>query len=97
MCVRVALHSSLRVALVLFVGLALLPVPCISILVSAMGQGQSQDHRSAPPRPGKPEGALPDLEDVQNESHVEREPPPACLEPPVKEPPPCRRTPPASP
>ena len=73
MCFRVALHSSLRIALVLFVGLALLPVPCLSILVSAMGQGQSQ--RSVPPRPGKPEGTFPNVEDMQNESGIEREPP----------------------
>ena len=53
---RRALHSSLRIALVLLVGLALLPVPCVSMLVSAMGQGQSHNHRppNVPPRPGKP-------------------------------------------
>ncbi len=78
MCFRVALHSSLRIALVLFVGLALLPVPCVPILVSAIGQGQSQDHshrNGSPPRPGKPEGAFPNVEDMQNESLIEREPP----------------------
>ena len=77
MCCRVALRSSLRLALVLFVGLALLPVPCVSMLVSAMGQGPSQDHgqRHPPPRPGKPEGEFPKLEDMQRESRMEREPP----------------------
>ena len=78
MCFRVALRSSLRIALVLFIGLALLQVPFISILVSAMGQGQSDGHsrrNGPPPRPGKPEGTFPNLEDVQNESLIEREPP----------------------
>jgi YD repeat-containing protein len=76
MCSGRALHSSLRIALVFFVGIALLPVPCVSILVSAMGQGQSQDHSHAnpPPRPGKPEGAFPNVEDMRNESSIEREP-----------------------
>ena len=35
MCIRVAL----RIALVLFICLALLPVPCVSMLVSALAQG----------------------------------------------------------
>jgi hypothetical protein len=59
MCVRVALHSSLRLGFVVFIGIALLPVPCLSILVSALAQGQSQGHSQrtgSPPRPGKPEG-----------------------------------------
>ena len=41
MCFRVARSSLLRIALVLFVGLALLPVPCLSMLVSALAQEQS--------------------------------------------------------
>jgi hypothetical protein len=40
MCFRVALYSSLRIALVLFVGIALLPVPCVSVLVSALARGR---------------------------------------------------------
>ena len=77
MCARVALRSSLRIGFVLFIGIALLPAPYVSILVSAVGQGQSQDRgqRTAPPRPGKPEGAFPNLDDVKNESLIEREPP----------------------
>src|SRR5215213_11824517 len=74
MCRRVALRSSLRITLVLLIGIALLPAPCVSMLVSAVGQGRGP--RSAPPpRPGKPEGAFPDLDDVKNESSIEREPP----------------------
>ena len=77
MCRRVALRSSLRITLVLFIGVALLPAPCVSLLVSAMGQGQGQGRgpKMPPPRPGKPEGSLPDLDDVKNESSIEREPP----------------------
>src|SRR6476620_7636748 len=78
MCFRVALHSSLRIALVVFVGLALTPTPCVSMLVSALAQGQGQGHsqrNGPPPRPGKPEGTFPNLEDVQSESLIEREPP----------------------
>src|SRR5215213_8443741 len=74
MCRRVALRSSLRITLVLLIGIALLPAPCVSMLVSAVGQGRGP--RSAPPpRPGKPEGAFPDLDDVKNESSIERESP----------------------
>ena len=40
MCPRVSLRSSLRITLVLFIGIALLPAPCVSILVSAVGQGR---------------------------------------------------------
>src|SRR6185369_11944014 len=72
------LHPSLRVAFVFFVGIALLPVPCVSMLVSALAQGQSQGHsqrNGPPPRPGKPEGAFPNIEDIQGESLIEREPP----------------------
>src|SRR5262245_45126580 len=76
MCFRVASYFSLRIAIVLLIGIALLLVPCVSILVSAMGQGQSQGHRrDPPPRPGKPEGTFPNLEDMQSESGIEREPP----------------------
>ena len=77
MCARVALRSSLRIGLISLLGIALLPAPFVSILVSAVGQGQGQDRgrRTAPPRPGKPEGTFPDLDEVQNESRLEREPP----------------------
>lgn len=71
---RVALRSSLRITLALLIGIALLPAPCVSMLVSAMGQGRSP-RTEPPPRPGKPEGAFPDLDDVKNQSSIEREPP----------------------
>src|SRR6185369_4442206 len=73
---RVSLRSSLRIVFILLIGVALLPAPCVSLIVGAMGQGQSPERaRTPPPRPGKPEGTLPDLEDVKNESSLEREPP----------------------
>ncbi len=77
MCRRVALRSLLQIALVLLIGVALLPVPCVSIIVSALGQGKNQgaNRRVVPPRPGKPEGTFPDLDEVKNESSIEREPP----------------------
>src|ERR1044072_3084945 len=76
MCRCIALRSSLRITLVLLIGVALLPAPCVSMLVSAMGQGQRRGPQTGPsPRPGKPEGALPDLDDVKREAAIEREPP----------------------
>jgi hypothetical protein len=50
MCPRVVLRSSLRIVLVLLIGIALLPAPFVSLLVSAMGQGQSERRPSPPPR-----------------------------------------------
>src|SRR4051794_37093818 len=38
-------------------------------------QGQSVEHRAGKPRREKPEGTLPDLEEVQRESQDEREGP----------------------
>jgi YD repeat-containing protein len=73
MCRRVGLRSSLRIALLCSIGIALLAAPCVSMFVSAMGQGRGP--RTPPPRPGKPEGTFPDLAEVKNESLIEREPP----------------------
>src|SRR6185503_7654030 len=44
-------------------------------LVSEAAQGQSED-RKGKPRPGRPEGVLPNLEEVRNRSEVEPEAPP---------------------
>ncbi|HEX6045518.1 MAG TPA: DUF4214 domain-containing protein, partial [Pyrinomonadaceae bacterium] len=54
---------------------------CISLLFSAnpwfWSQAQNQrPKREGRPKPGKPEGEFPDLEEVQRESNVEREPAP---------------------
>src|SRR5689334_4345845 len=65
----------LRVVLALTICLALLPVMDISLLVGSRAQGQSQSAgRAGQPRPGKPEGTLPDLDEIKNESHIQREP-----------------------
>ena len=80
---RRSLHSSLRIALASFVALALLPSSYVSIIVSALAQGQSQGHsrgNGPPPRPGKPEGAFPNVEEIQSESLIEREPPPPLFD-----------------
>ena len=64
--------SSLRFALALTI--------CLSIVFSNpwfWTQAQSpRPKREGHPRPGRPEGVFPDLEDVQQESNVEREPAP---------------------
>ena len=72
---RAAQHFSLRTAIALTICIALLPLPGISPLVSGAAQGQGQG-RKGKPKPGKPEGMLPDLEEVKNESQHEREPAP---------------------
>src|SRR5690349_22192506 len=72
----VARRSSSRRLLVLMICVALLPLADLSLLVRSEAQGQSPG-RGARPRPGKPEGDLPDLEEVKSESFIEREPPAA--------------------
>jgi len=69
-----ALHSAIRIALALIVSAALLPFPCISLIRSAIAQGQKAEHLPRP-GPGKPEGTLPNLDELRNESKLEREPP----------------------
>lgn len=72
----VARHSAVRIVLALMICASLLLVPNAPLVdnsASAQGQNQSSN-REGRPRPGKPEGSLPDLEEVQNESHLEREP-----------------------
>lgn len=69
----VARCSSLRILLALTVCLALLPLADVALLVRGRAQGLSQG--AGHPRRGKPEGILPDLENVKNESQEEREAP----------------------
>ena|SRR5689334_19384758 len=71
----VARRSSLRFLLVWLICVALLPLADFSVLIRSEAQGQSQ--RVGHPRRDKPEGLLPDLEDVKNESSIKREPLPA--------------------
>src|SRR5215217_812721 len=74
MCRRVALRSSLRIALALVIGVALVPAPCVLMLVSAVGQERGS-RTQPPPRPGRPEGVFPNLDDVKHEASFKREPP----------------------
>lgn len=71
----VTLCSSLRTFLALTICLALLPLADLSLLVRSRAQGVSP--RAGHARRGKPEGALPDLEDVKNEAQYERQAPAA--------------------
>src|SRR5215210_5010929 len=73
----VAQNSTLRIAISLTICVALLPLASIEPLVSEAARDQSDtDRQKGKPKPGKPEGALPDLDDVKNESQLEREAPP---------------------
>jgi len=68
--------SPLCVAVSLILVVALMPVQCVSLLRSVIAQGQGKGAGNGPrPKPGKPEGTLPDLEEIQRESQVERQPP----------------------
>jgi hypothetical protein len=72
----VAHRSALRILLASMICASLLMVPNATLIdnsASAQGQNQSSN-REGRPAPGRPEGELPNLEDVQNESHLEREP-----------------------
>ena len=73
-----AQRPSLRIALVLVVCGSLLVDPnALSAISDVSAQGSHQNARQeGRPKPGKPEGDLPDLEVVQNESYTEREPSP---------------------
>jgi hypothetical protein len=69
---RMALQATRRLVIALTICAAVIGSTNVSLFVSeAQNAGQN---RHGKPRPGKPEGSLPDLNDVQNESHVEREP-----------------------
>ena len=68
-----SLSSPLSIALSLIIFVALMPEPCVSLLRSVIAQKAAE--RTLRPRPGKPEGTLPDLEEIQRESRLEREPP----------------------
>jgi YD repeat-containing protein len=72
---QIAQNFTLRISLSFTVCASLLLLPGVSLLSAALSQGQGTV-RNARPGPKKPEGTLPDLEAVKNESHVEREAPP---------------------
>src|ERR1041385_209788 len=66
---------TLRIGVAFTICLALLPIPGSSLSISGAAQSQA-GNRNGKPRPGKPEGMLPDLEDAKNESQTERQPSP---------------------
>ncbi len=73
---RIAHRFSLRTGLTIVLRVALLALPNIPLLVS--GAAQKQNEAPTPkgkPRPGRPEGVLPDLEAIKKESGVKREVP----------------------
>ncbi|HKR20961.1 MAG TPA: DUF4214 domain-containing protein, partial [Pyrinomonadaceae bacterium] len=67
---------SLRLVLGLTISASLLLAPNASFLFDgvAVRAQNAASRREGKPKPGKPEGDLPNLEDTQNESHVERQP-----------------------
>src|SRR6185369_11252045 len=72
---QIAQNFTLRITLSFTICASLLLLPGVSLLSEAsQGQGQGPSHNDRP-RHKKPEGTLPDLEGVKNESHVEREAP----------------------
>ena len=72
---RVTQRLTLRTAMALTICIALLPIPSFSLLISGAAQGQ-RDERKGKPKPGKPEGVWPDLEEVKQQKQIEREAPP---------------------
>ena len=72
---RVAKRLTLRTAIALTICIALLPIPGITLLMSGAAQGQSEE-RKGKPKPGKPEGVWPNLEEVKRGSQIEPEAPP---------------------
>ena len=77
-----AQNFTLRIILSFTVCASLLLVPGVSLLSEA-SQGQSDGVRNARPRHKRPEGIRPNLEEVKNESNVEREAPPPIPSTPV--------------
>ena len=74
----VARRSALQFVVAFTLCVSLLLIQNISLVINtASAQGQNAgSKREERPSPGKPEGSFPDLEEVQNESHIEREPAP---------------------
>ncbi|HKY41650.1 MAG TPA: DUF4214 domain-containing protein, partial [Pyrinomonadaceae bacterium] len=72
---RVAQRLTLRITISLTICIALLPLPGISLLISGAAQGQGEE-RNGRPKPGKPEGVWPNLENIKRESQKEPAAPP---------------------
>lgn len=73
---HVALRSFYRIAIALSVCAALQPISELSLLITGNAQtpGQGETHAARPKR-GRPEGTWTNLDDLKNESQIEREPP----------------------
>src|SRR5215207_9192182 len=74
---RLAQRCTFRITIALIICITLLPIPSVSLLVSGATQGESAaPARKGKPRPGKPEGTFPNLDEIQDESRVQRDAPP---------------------
>ena len=71
---HVVQRSTVRIAITFLLCISLLPLSSISLLVSGLAQGLNDfSEQKGKPRRDKPEGDLPNLDEVQNESLLERE------------------------
>ena len=74
---RVVPRLTRRIAIALTLCTALLPMHRIWLLATEASQGPPEDsEQKAKPKPGKPEGLFPKLDDVRKEKQLEREAPP---------------------
>jgi YD repeat-containing protein len=70
---HVSCRSTLRTALVLTISASLLLASTVGWSAPVGAQGQSAERHAGKPRRERPEGLLPDLEEAQRESQLERE------------------------
>ena len=74
---RVVPRLTRRIAIALTLCIALLPTHHIWLLATEAAQGHPEEsEQKTKPKPGKPEGMLPNLEDVRKEKQLERPSPP---------------------
>lgn len=74
---RVVPPLTRRIAIGLTLCIALLPTHHIWLLATEAAQGRPEEsEQKAKPKPGKPEGMFPNLEDVRKEKQFERQAPP---------------------
>lgn len=74
---RVVPRLTRRIAIALTLCIALLPTHHIWLLATEAAQGHPEDsEQKAKPKPGKPEGLFPKLDDVRKEKQLKREAPP---------------------
>jgi hypothetical protein len=74
---RVAPHLTRRIAIALILCTALLPTPQFRLLASEAAQGRPEaPEEKAKPKPDKPDGLWPNLEDARKERQPDRQAPP---------------------